>query len=418
MAYSRTAVTTPHRLAERASYDAETVHGILDEALVCHLGFTAGGRPQVLPTLHVRIGETLYLHASTGGGPLLATGAEGLPVCVTVTLVDGIVFARSAFHHSANYRSVVAHGVARLVTDPDRKREVLAALVEHVAAGRSGQCRAPSAKELAATAVLELPLAEVSAKIRTGQAADDDADLALGHWAGVVPLHTAAGPAQPAPGVDLPAPSTVTGYHRGPDRRSPWLRAVPLRGSHVRLDELAEHHARDLYEAGADPEVWRWLSVRQPRSLADMTGFVTAMTGSAARGERVCWAQVDVATGRAIGMTTYYEVDENSRHLGIGGTWIARPWWRTAVNTEAKLLLLTRAFEDLGAIRVTWHTDVRNERSQAAIARLGAVREGVLRNHKIRPDGSLRDSVVYSMTAAEWPAARAHLTARLSVTVR
>jgi RimJ/RimL family protein N-acetyltransferase len=191
---------------------------------------------------------------------------------------------------------------------------------------------------------------------------------------------------------------------------APWRSPVTLAGEHVRLEALGQQHADGLLTAGADPRVWRYLWARQPRTAQEMSALIAGQLS----GDRVCWAQIDARTGAPIGMTTYYEVSERDRHVAIGGTWIGSPWWRTGVNTEAKLMLLRRAFGDLGAIRVTWHTDIRNERSQAAIARLGAVREGVLRAHRIRPDGSLRDSVVYSMTAAEWPAAEARLTATLT----
>ena len=142
----------------------------------------------VLPTTHARRGETLYLHGSTGSGPMLAAKqAAALPVCVTATLVDGLVLARSALHHSLVYRSVVVMGDARLVDDPEEKQRALRSLLEHIAMGRAGDCRSPSARELAATGVLALDLVEVSAKVRTGGSADESEDLALPHWAGVLP---------------------------------------------------------------------------------------------------------------------------------------------------------------------------------------------------------------------------------------
>ncbi|EUA32351.1 pyridoxamine 5'-phosphate oxidase family protein [Mycobacterium intracellulare] len=155
-AYPPTSRTTPTRYRERARYDRRTVHDILDEALVCHLGYLSAGRPVVLPTTHARLDETLYLHGSTGGGPLLAARAaeaagSGLPVCVTVTLVDGLVLARSAMHHSVNFRSVVAVGEARVVDDPAEKSRALGCLLDHIAPGRAADCRAPDARELAAT---------------------------------------------------------------------------------------------------------------------------------------------------------------------------------------------------------------------------------------------------------------------------
>ncbi|MEV7454243.1 pyridoxamine 5'-phosphate oxidase family protein [Streptomyces nigra] len=209
-AYTPTDRTVPTRSPERASYDKELVHAILDEAYVCHLGFVRDGAPVVLPTLFARVGETLYVHGSTGSRPLRMTGEPdpGLPVCLTVTHVDALILARSAFHHSINYRSVVVHGTAHQVTDPEEKRLALDALVDHVVPGRSADSRPANKKELAATAVIRLDLAEVSAKLRTGGVNDEPEDLALPHWAGVVPLRkgydTPVGDPALAPGTALP----------------------------------------------------------------------------------------------------------------------------------------------------------------------------------------------------------------------
>jgi uncharacterized protein len=203
--YPQTPRTTPTRLRERAGYDTGSVHAILDEAYFCHLGFVVDGEPRVLPTLHVRVGDTLYLHGSTGSRPLLAA-RQGLAVCVAVTLLDGLVLARSQFHHSANYRSVVAHGVATLVPDEATKRRVLTALVEKIGAGRSARTRPPTVRELAQTAVLALPLRDVSAKVRSGGVSDEPEDYALPHWAGVLPLRLVAGPPVPDQGVTAAYP--------------------------------------------------------------------------------------------------------------------------------------------------------------------------------------------------------------------
>ncbi|AJE39626.1 pyridoxamine 5'-phosphate oxidase family protein [Streptomyces nodosus] len=193
--YTPTDRTTPTRSATQASYDREVVHAILDEGSVCHLGFVRDGAPVVLPTLYARVGERLYVHGSTGSRPLLMTGRAdpGLAVCLTVTHVDGLVLARSAFHHSMNYRSVVVHGIARQVTDPEERRTALDALVDQVVPGRSRDCRPANAKELAATSVIRLDLEEVSAKMRAGGVNDEPEDLSLPHWAGVIPVRTAHG---------------------------------------------------------------------------------------------------------------------------------------------------------------------------------------------------------------------------------
>jgi len=205
-AYRPTPRTTPTRYRERAHYDRETVHRILDEALICHFGYICDGGPVVLPTTHARLDETLYIHGSTGGGPMLAARLSGLSVCVTATLVDGLVLARSAMHHSLNYRSVVVVGTARLVDDPAEKLRAMSALLDHIRPGRAADCRAPNARELAATAVLAVDLVEVSAKVRGAGVADDPEDLALAHWAGVIPLSLTRGTPEPAGDLDPATP--------------------------------------------------------------------------------------------------------------------------------------------------------------------------------------------------------------------
>jgi len=209
--------TTVRRLAARGRYDRETIHGILDEALVCHVGFVVDGQPYVIPTIHARVGDTLYLHGSTVNR-MLTTLREGVAACVTVTIVDGLVMARSAFHHSMNYRSVVVLATAREVGDPEERRQALEAIVEHVAPGRAKDARPPSEKELRATLVLALPLDEASAKVRTGPPVDDEEDYALPCWAGVIPLTLTAGPPVDDPRLAAgiaPRPELVA-YRRRP----------------------------------------------------------------------------------------------------------------------------------------------------------------------------------------------------------
>lgn len=216
--YKQTAATTPTRNRDRARYDRKTVHRILDEALTCHLGYIRDGCPVVLPTIHTRLGETLYIHGSTGSGPMLAakSAPSGLPVCVTVTLIDGLVLARSAFHHSVNYRSVVATGSARLVDDAEEKLHALAAVVDHVARGRASDTRGPNLRELAASAVLALDLVDVSAKVGAGGPKDEAEDLALPHWAGVLPLSLTAHAPVPASELDpnIAVPPYLKSYRR------------------------------------------------------------------------------------------------------------------------------------------------------------------------------------------------------------
>ena len=200
--------TTVRRLPARGSHDRALIYSILDEAPVCHVGFVVDGRPFVIPTLHVRVGDRLYMHGSPGSRMLKAM-AGGVEVCVNVTIVDGLVLARSAFHHSMNYRSVVVFGTAQAVEDPDEKARVLHALSEHLVPGRWRDVRGPAPGELKATSVLSLPIDEASAKVRTGPPLDDEEDYALSAWAGVVPLSLKAGEPVPcprlAPGIDLPS---------------------------------------------------------------------------------------------------------------------------------------------------------------------------------------------------------------------
>jgi len=213
--FTPTEHTQVKRLPKRGKYDRETVHAILDAAFVCHVGFCVEGQPYVIPTNYGRSGDTVYLHGSAASR-MLRTLSEGVPVCVTVTLVDGLVLARSAFHHSVNYRSVVMLGAARLVEDPAEKMEALRLFTEHVMQGRWDEVRWPTEQEMKATTVLALPLEEVSAKVRTGGPVDDEADYTLPVWAGVLPLEMVPQEpiADPQRKVDQPLPAYIKNYSR------------------------------------------------------------------------------------------------------------------------------------------------------------------------------------------------------------
>lgn len=213
--YNKTDRTTLKRLPARGFYDRDLVYKILDEGFLCHVGFVVDSQPIVIPTGYGRIGDQLYIHGSQASR-MLRTLKTGVAACVTVTLVDGLVLARSAFHHSINYRSVVIFGNAKLVDDAQEKLAALLAFSEHVIRGRWNDVREPTEQELKATTVLVLPLEEVSAKVRTGPPIDDEADYGLAVWAGVIPLRVVAG--QPIPDPRLPqeisAPEYVTSYGR------------------------------------------------------------------------------------------------------------------------------------------------------------------------------------------------------------
>ncbi len=186
--YQPNARTRVTRLPKRAVYDKAQVHAILDEGFLCHVGFTVDGQPYVIPTGYVRAGEKLYVHGSAASR-MLRTLDQGVQVCVTVTLVDGLVLARSSFHHSINYRSVVVFGTAQLVLDRNEKIDALRRFTNHIVPGRWDEARVPTDQELKATSVLVLPMEEVSAKVRTGPPIDDEEDYEIPIWAGVVPVH-------------------------------------------------------------------------------------------------------------------------------------------------------------------------------------------------------------------------------------
>jgi len=213
--FTPTERTQVKRLPKRGKYDAETVHKILDEAFVCHVGFVVDGHPFVIPTNFGRVGDTVYLHGSAASR-MLRTLSDGIPVCVTVTLVDGLVLARSAFHHSVNYRSVVILGAAKLVDDPTEKMEALRLFTEHIMKGRWDEIRWPTEQEMKGTTVLALKLEEVSAKVRVGGPVDDEEDYSLPVWAGVLPLTQI--PGTPVPDARLkegtPVPAYITTYSR------------------------------------------------------------------------------------------------------------------------------------------------------------------------------------------------------------
>lgn len=207
--------TQVKRLPDRGAYDRETINRILDDAFVCHVGFVVEGQPYVIPTNYGRSGDVLYIHGSPASR-MLRTLSGGVPVCVTVTLIDGLVLARSGFHSSVNYRSVVILGRATPLEDPKKKEAALAAFSEHVLRGRWKDIRPPSEQELKGTTVLALPLEEASAKIRTGPPKDDESDYALPVWAGVLPLRTVAEAPIPDPRLKpgIPPPSYVRDYRR------------------------------------------------------------------------------------------------------------------------------------------------------------------------------------------------------------
>jgi nitroimidazol reductase NimA-like FMN-containing flavoprotein (pyridoxamine 5'-phosphate oxidase superfamily) len=215
MSETPTPRTQVQRLPERGSYDRDLVYSILDEALICHVGFVHVGAPVVIPTIHARIDDTLYLHGSPASR-MLRTMRSGEQISVNVTLVDGLVVARAAFHNSMNYRSVVVFGAPRTVTDPDEKRAALEAVTEHVVPGRWAESRPMTDREFKGTLIVALPLDEVSAKTRAGGPGDDDEDYDLPIWAGVVPLAiTPAAPvADPLMRLDVAVPGYLSDYSR------------------------------------------------------------------------------------------------------------------------------------------------------------------------------------------------------------
>lgn len=216
MDFSKTKRTTLKRLAKRGVYDRVSINKILDEGFICHVGFTVDGQPVVIPTGYARVEDQLYIHGSQASR-MLRTLSDGVDVCVTVTLVDGLVLARSAFHHSINYRSVVIFGRASLVEDPETKLAALFAFSEHVIPGRWDEVRAPTPEELKATSVLSLELTEASAKVRSGPPLDDEEDYSLPVWAGVIPLRVTSG--APISDPRLPegtaVPAYANNYRRG-----------------------------------------------------------------------------------------------------------------------------------------------------------------------------------------------------------
>lgn len=215
--FPKTGRNRVRRKPQRADYQTETIYHIIDEAPICHVGFAVDGQPYVIPTLHARQDDVIFLHGAPASRLLkvIETGAE---VCITVTIVDGIVLARSAFHHSINYRSVVVFGRGAIVTEPGQKMAALAAITEHIAPGRWAEVRQPSQQELDATTVVAVPIASASAKMRSGPPLDDEADYALPIWAGVLPLALVSGAPEPDPrlqaGIPMPPSVRESAYQR------------------------------------------------------------------------------------------------------------------------------------------------------------------------------------------------------------
>lgn len=216
MDFPKTKRTTLKRLPKRGVYDRNSVYAILDEGFICHVGFVVDGRPVVIPTGYARVEDRLFIHGSQASR-MLRTLSQGIDVCVTVTLIDGLVLARSAFHHSINYRSVVVFGKASLVEDTDDKGAALFAFSEHVIPGRWNEVREPTPEELTMTSVLSMELTEASAKVRTGPPLDNEEDYSLPVWAGVIPLKLISGEPIKDPRLpdDIAVPSYVKNYQRG-----------------------------------------------------------------------------------------------------------------------------------------------------------------------------------------------------------
>jgi nitroimidazol reductase NimA-like FMN-containing flavoprotein (pyridoxamine 5'-phosphate oxidase superfamily) len=212
----QTEKTKIRRLPKRGNYDRDVINTILDEAFICHVGFVLDGQPYVIPTGFARVGGDLYIHGSAASR-MLRTLSESVEVCVTVTLVDGLVLARSAFHHSINYRSVVVLGKATIVDDPSEKDKALEAITEHIVPGRWADVRWPNELELKATTVLKLPIEEASAKIRSGGPIDDDEDYDMDVWAGVLPLSLTPAAVVPDEKIksNVGVPDYITEYKRG-----------------------------------------------------------------------------------------------------------------------------------------------------------------------------------------------------------
>ena len=214
--FPRTQRTTLKRLPKRGSFDRRQINEILDEGLICHVGFVVNGQPFVIPTGYARVGDTLIIHGSQASRMLREVG-QGIDVCITVTLIDGLVLARSAFHHSMNYRSVLIFGRANVIEERAAKLEALLALSEHMIPGRWKEAREPNEAELQQTTVLSLPIDEASAKIRTGPPLDDEEDYAMNVWAGVLPMQLATGDpiADPRLPPNIEVPDYVGSYRRG-----------------------------------------------------------------------------------------------------------------------------------------------------------------------------------------------------------
>jgi nitroimidazol reductase NimA-like FMN-containing flavoprotein (pyridoxamine 5'-phosphate oxidase superfamily) len=202
--YAQTDRSTPSRYSTRVTYEHDAVHAVLDEALVCHVSYVVDGRPMMIPTLHVRVGSNVYIHGSVGGRLMMLATKGPVPICICVTLTDGLVMAKSWFNHSVNSRSVIIHGDAAVVSDPEEKWNAMVALMNHVAQGRAEGSRGANKRELAATSILRIPLEEVSLKYRFGPPKDDEEDLDLPHWSGLIPISTVFGEPQPLGDQELP----------------------------------------------------------------------------------------------------------------------------------------------------------------------------------------------------------------------
>jgi RimJ/RimL family protein N-acetyltransferase/nitroimidazol reductase NimA-like FMN-containing flavoprotein (pyridoxamine 5'-phosphate oxidase superfamily) len=400
--YSPTPLTRVRRGAKRAHYDTETIHAILDEAPVCHIGFVQDGQPFIIPANFARQDETLYLHGSTAGR-LMHVIQTGQPLCVEVTLLDGLVFGRSAPNHSMNFRSVVAFGRGRAVSDEVEKLHALELIFEHFCPRRWQEVRPPDAKELEITAVVAIQIEQASAKVRRGPAGEESAvDLALPIWGGELPLRLQA--LEPLPDEHTPpdrsvSPSIARQYR--PNLQNVTEAYPRLETERLLLRPLSLEDAPFILKEWGDPVVTYYMRDEEPlQTLQDAyTMLQPLQTPEKMPGLK--WWGIELKTeAQLIGTCGYYRWDKQHQHAEIGyDLWL--DYWGQGLMPEALRVLLQYGFDKMGLHRIEATTHVENLRSMRVLEKLGFQREGILRSFYYR-DGSFNDQSMFSLLKSEW----------------
>ena len=408
----KTEKTKLRRIPRRGHHDRETIISILDKEFVCHIGFVHEGYPVVIPTLYGRDGEFLYVHGSMASR-MMKDLSGGLPLSITVTRVNGLVLARSSFHHSMNYESVVLFGHATEVTDKAEKIHGFKAVSDHIIADRWEEVRPILDNEIKATMLLKIPIEEASAKIRAEGIKDDKADYELDIWGRHHPGSSGLGGSGPR----RKSQSRNTGFSisrpifEKKKRMSLFKEDFVLENQRLRLMPSSLSDLEHLYQI-ADQRIWAHSST-SIRNRQDMFRYLEKAGLDRQNEVRQELTVIDKLTGAYCGCSSFENISIPHRRLEIGWTWLGLQFQGKGINKIAKYLMLAYVFEQLEFERVEFRVRGTNAQSQRALEKIGAVREGRLRSY-FEAEGQRHDFIYFSILREEWPQLKAGIFAAVS----